>query len=141
MTTYFFESQLPNCERCGKYISGLDSKRYNSYCYECYRKWLRERTPIFLFAGRVGRKGVRIPIPHLAFLKSPLQKRKKVDEEKRKKFLNCNVCGHFPLTVNSISKDIYSNMYRIITKCPKCEDYEVKNLSKEELGKLGLESP
>jgi hypothetical protein len=130
---------LPNCDRCGKYISGLIANRYNDYCYECYRKWLRERTPIFLFAGRAGKKGARIPIPHLAFLKSPLQKREKEDEEKRKMFLTCNVCGHFSLKINSISKDVYSNSYRIITKCPKCKDYEIRNLSKEELGKLDLD--
>ena len=68
---------VPNCENCGKYISGLEAERYNNYCYKCYRQWLREWTPWFLFAGRVGKKGPRIPIPHLAFLKKPLNKKVK----------------------------------------------------------------
>jgi len=41
--------------------------------------------------------------------------------------------------INSISKDIDSNRYRIITKCPECKDFEIRNSSKEELDKLDLE--
>lgn len=39
--------RLPKCERCGKYISGLEAERHKNYCIECYRQWLRERKPFF----------------------------------------------------------------------------------------------
>jgi len=74
---------MPNCERCGKYISGLEVERYNNHCYECYRQWLKEMTPFFLFAGRVGRRGPRMPF-FLGFLKNPFKKRKKIEKEESK---------------------------------------------------------
>ncbi len=130
---------MSNCERCGKYISGLEAERYNNHCYKCYRQWLREMTPFFLFGGRVGRKGVRVPIPHLAFLKKPLNKRK-MHNEQTKKILTRKICGHFQLTIDSISKDPYSNEYRVVTKCPKCKDFEINHVSKEVFDKLDLEN-
>jgi hypothetical protein len=130
---------VPNCERCGKYISGLEAKRYNNYCYKCYCKWLREWTPFFIFAGRAGKKGVRIPIPHLAFLKKPFKKRR-IKNEETKGFLTCNICGYFPLNIDSISKDTYSDEYRVITKCSKCKDFEINHVPKEVFDKLDLEN-
>ena len=113
---------MPNCERCGKYISGLEAKRYNNYCFKCYRKWLREMTPFFLAGGRAGKKGPRIPIPFLAFLKKPFQKeKKKGGKEGSRIFLTCSSCGHFPLSIDNISKDTYSDEYSIITKCPNAK--------------------
>jgi hypothetical protein len=98
---------MPNCERYGKYISGLEAKRYNNYCFKCYRKWLREMTPFFLAGGRAGKKGPRIPIPFLAFLKKPFQKeKKKGGKEGSKIFLTCSSCGHFPLSIDNISKTL-----------------------------------
>jgi len=129
---------MPNCERCGKYISGLEVKRYHNHCYKCYRQWLREMTPFFLFGGRAGNKGIHIPF-FTGFLKRPFKRRKKEDGERRKTFMTCNVCGHFPLSIDSISKESYSNEYRIITKCSKCKDFEIEHVSKEAFDKLELQ--
>jgi len=129
---------MPNCERCGKYISGLEAERYNNYCYKCYRQWLREMTPFFLAGGRAGKKGPRIPF-FLGFLKKPF-KQEKMEKEGSKKVLTCSSCGHFPLSVDNISKDTYKNEYSIITKCSKCKDFEIKRIPKEVFDKLDFEN-
>jgi len=39
---------MSNCKKCGKYILGLEAKRYNNYCYECYSQYVQKISPIFL---------------------------------------------------------------------------------------------
>lgn len=69
-----------------------------------------------------------------------MERSKKGETTFSKIFLTCSNCGHFPLSIDNITKFSYSNEYTIVTKCPKCKDWKYKHIPKEIFDKLNLDN-